>query len=110
MKAPRVLTSGIAPYCCAKGDRITFVDDRAVPYEYEVWTSRTDGTQRKQITHLHSYIEHPVCAHKTKRILFLSDPSRNGRPELWQVDLTSGNTTRLADAGLFLHPENWGKP
>lgn len=107
---PRKLTSGSTLGCSADGKRMVFSDDRADPFSYEIWIANVDGTQRKQLTHLRPYTISPVFDEHGKRILFLSDPARDNRPELWQIDVRTGRASRLCGSRTFLDPMGRGGP
>jgi TolB protein len=65
--------------------RFILTSDKAVPDEYELYSLSADGSNRRQLTHLHGYISQPSCTTDGKRIVFLFE--RKGRPGRGKGDI-----------------------
>jgi Tol biopolymer transport system component len=59
-------------------------------YNYEVFVMRDDGRERRQVTHLISYTHAPMLSPDGSRVVFLSDPARKQRFQLWEARLDNG--------------------
>lgn len=104
---PQTITSGSQPDCLANSEQLTFIDDKKKQYDYEVWTAALDGTGRKQITQMKSYISDPLFTNNGQQIMFLLTPVDRDYPELWIVDRDGKNAKKIADSKLFADPMNW---
>ena len=70
--------------------QITFYRN-AGDYNYEIFVMSADGTNRKQVTNLGSYTHAPILSPDRARVVFLSDPARKRRFQLWEARLDNGN-------------------
>lgn len=72
---------------------------------WNVWVLRLDTLEYRQITHhQRALVSNPEFRPGTARILYLLDPKRDEHPELWEADMATGSTKRLAPFGLFEAP------
>jgi Tol biopolymer transport system component len=69
--------------------QITFYRDVG-DYNYEVFVMGDDGQGRRQVTHLDSYTHAPMLSPDGSRVVFLSDPARKQRFQLWEARLDDG--------------------
>lgn len=104
---PKKITTGSSCFYSVRSKQIVYIDDRKVPYDYEVWKMDPDGTRQKQLTNLHSYTYGLVCKPNGKQVMFISDPRRDDQPELLQVDISGKNPRKLAGSELFVRPLSW---
>lgn len=88
------------PYFSRDGSHICFIslrESRRSPYDYEIWTSKLDGTELRQITHDQSRDEHPVFSPDMKYIYYGSDSG-----ELWQLDIVNKFTKRVVPMDTYV--------
>jgi TolB protein len=104
---PKKVTNGAMWGYSVHSKQIAYIEDRKVPYDYEVWKMNPDGSKQKQITNMHSYIYNPVFTPDGKKIMFISDPKRDNLPELWQISANGGKPRKLAGSELFYSPLSW---
>lgn len=101
------------PNISRNGEKIAFLSDRRVPYEYDVCTMKTDGSDVNclNVTKISHYNQQPTFFPNGKSILFLAGTKSNagGRAifSLWQVDIDGRNAKEIADSSLFTHPQRW---
>jgi Tol biopolymer transport system component len=73
--------------------RRTGTDPQTDAYIYDLFESRLDGAQRRQLTDLKTYSDRPSYQRDAGVLLFLATESRTGSFELWQMT-TSGVPAR----------------
>jgi Tol biopolymer transport system component len=78
-----------------------------IPYEYEVHKMNADGSNARQLTENHSYNLRPRYSPDSRHILFMSDPRREQRFDLWEMDADGAHSHLIADSRLFDDPLNW---
>lgn len=78
-----------------------YVSDHAEPYDYEVWIRRADGSGARQLTHLASYVTNQRFTPGGRNIWFLSDPSRQQKPALMEMDVNGEGVHTLVPAGVW---------
>lgn len=87
--------------------KIAFISDRSTAYSYDVWIMNVDGTSPQRLTihtsnnYNYNYNMSPSFAPDGKSIIFLSDPAREGRFELWRVDVDGKNPRLVAPKTTF---------
>lgn len=105
---PHVVTSNADfPSLSADKKFVTFISDRADPFDFDVWVLRIADGQTTRITSNKSYNTSPIFTKDGKSIVFLSDKGRKQRFELWQVNRADKKLERLADDKLFDDPLHW---
>lgn len=102
----------IDPDISSDGALTTFISDRAVSYQYDVYVMATDGTPRPlHVTKVARYNQNPRFSSDDKSVWFLAgaDWNSGGRPifSLWRVGIEDWRVEQVADSGLFTHPSRW---
>ncbi len=79
--------------------------------EYEIWLVDTVRWTGRLVAKPKHYIQSVRLTPDGKRILFLMQSERAAsKLELWQLNVQSGNLSRVADHRLFDDPLNWKRP
>lgn len=102
----------IDPDITSDGALTTFISDRAVSYQYDVYVMAKDATPRPlHVTKVARYNQTPRFSSDDKSVWFLAGADWNGggRPifSLWRVDIANRKVEQVADSGLFTHPSRW---
>ncbi len=94
------------------GQKVAFISDRNKRFEYEIWLLDIQTGKVEQLTHLGTYTECARFHPAGDRILFLAMPkNKEGFLfELYEVDIRTKQTRRVADYTLFDDPLNWKQP
>lgn len=94
-------TSLLSPLELTSDDRLIFLSN--ADGGSNLWTMRTDGSDRRQITADAQADMRGICAAPdAKRIVFVS--SRSGKSNLWRVDTNGENLTRLTGGEREAYP------
>jgi TolB protein len=69
---------------------VAYISDREQPYEYEVFVSQIDGSERRKLTNFHGYIEQVRFAPDSKQVIFVVEPkgaSAHGQGDIYIAPL-----------------------
>ena len=91
------------PAVSPAGDRIAFTSNRSG--SYEVWVTGADGARRLSF-HNGPFTSRPRWSADGARILYASRP--DGNADLFVVDVSSGETTRLTETAWDEIAADWG--
>ena len=108
-RPPDALAKGWMPCPSPDGKWIAFISDRQIPYEYEIWLMRPDGSGLRQLTRTGLYKQFSVFMPDSQHVLFLSIPTRKFEHayDLWSASLDGREPRLVADHTLFDHPMRW---
>jgi dipeptidyl aminopeptidase/acylaminoacyl peptidase len=99
-------------------DGTAIVYTRNVNGSYELWTVPSGGGAAQPIVDIRGHATNPTWSPDGKSVVYLSD-SPVEPPDIWRVDVASGNRTRLTDTRIggidpegFVWPEpvHWTSP
>jgi Tol biopolymer transport system component len=95
----------------ADDESIIFADGQYSP-DYEIFVSKPDGTEKRQLTNSVSGCFHPVISRTGTRVFFLMEqwphgPSGHPKSSIWSVGLQDGKQIQVTDSLLFDNPMIW---
>ncbi|MBS1702388.1 MAG: PD40 domain-containing protein [Armatimonadetes bacterium] len=90
------------------GTKMTFISDRAKPYEYDVYIADTDGSNphRLELTKVSSYNQSPRFSADGQAVYVLAGMNQ---VSLYWIDF-DGHTREVADSEMFSSPKTWKGP
>ena len=98
-----LLTKGdpSSPVSSPDGAKIYYISDISHTYDYEIWSMKADGTDFKQLTHLHSYLQDLQMSPNGEYLYFRSDPGRVLKYDLYRMNISTGKISKICNAPLF---------
>ncbi len=83
------------------GKTVYFISDKSHKFDYEIWSMHIDGSDKYQLTHLHSYLQDLQVSPHGKYLYFRSDKARLQTYYLMKMNLSTGQITELCKPTIF---------
>jgi Tol biopolymer transport system component len=102
-----------APDASKDGTLATFLSDRAVPFDYDLYVMGPGYTTPRplHVTGIAHCTQNPRFAPDGKSVFFLAgtEENRGARAiySLWRVNVNDGISDQIADSGLFTNSSRW---